>query len=145
MSAKLLVQRRPDAAGGVDDEAAAIAIVDDDASVRCALLRLIRCEGYSAAAFPSATALLSSLSLQTPRCVVLDLHLRDMTGMELLRRFAKLADAPPVVVITGNDDRRLRDQCMALGTRRYLSKPIDCDALLGAIGEILCEAPRGSQ
>ena len=145
MSAKRLLARQPDAADGVDEQAAAIAIVDDDASVRCALLRLIRCEGYSAAAFPSATALLSSLSLQIPRCVVLDLHLPDMTGLELLQRFAELDEAPPVVVITGNDDPCLRDRCLALGTRCYLSKPIDCDALLEAIGEILCEAPRGSQ
>jgi FixJ family two-component response regulator len=58
-----------------------------------------------------------------------------MSGVELPERFAKLADAPPVVVITGNDDLRVRDQCIALGAQRYFRKPLDCDALLEAAGE----------
>ena len=59
-----------------------------------------------------------------------------MSGVELLERFAKLADAPPVVVITGNEDPCVRDQCIALGAQRYFRKPLDCTALLEAACEI---------
>jgi|SRR5688572_2809315 len=119
---------------------AAIAVVDDDDSLRNSLLRLFRSAGYSAAPFATATELLSSLSLGRPDCVVLDLQLPGMTGVELLRRFTVLADPPPVIVITGNDEARLREQCMALGSKRYFRKPLDCDALLEAVREVVVGA-----
>jgi FixJ family two-component response regulator len=120
--------------------AAAIAVVDDDDSLRNSLLRLFRSAGYSVEGFGTATELLGSLPLGRPDCVILDLQLPGMTGVELLRRFSILADPPPVVVITGNDDRGLREQCTALGARRYFRKPLDCDALLEAAREILVDA-----
>ena len=116
---------------------AGIAVVDDDESLRHSLLRLFRSVGYSVEGFTSARDLLSSLAARKPRCVILDLQLPDMSGVELLERFAKLADAPPVVVITGNDDPCVRDRCVALGAQRYLRKPLDCDALLAAAAEIV--------
>ena len=121
---------------------AAIAIVDDDDSLRNSLLRLFRSAGYSVAPFATATELLSSLSLGRPDCVVLDLQLPGMTGVELLRRFTALADPPPVIVITGNDEAQLRGQCMALGSKRYFRKPLDCDALLEAVREVVVGASR---
>ena len=75
---------------------------------------------------------MGSLSLRRPSCLLLDLQLPGMTGIELLQRFAELDDAPPVVMITGSDDQCLRDQCMVLGAKRYLRKPVDCDKLLEA-------------
>ena len=119
------------------EHGAAIAIVDDDESLRNSLLRLFRSVGYSVEGFESATDLLSSLPRCRPRCVILDLQLPGLSGVELLERFAKLADAPPVVVITGNDDPIVREQCIALGAQRYFRKPLDCDALLEAAGEIV--------
>jgi FixJ family two-component response regulator len=118
-------------------QGAAIAIVDDDESLRNSLLRLFRSAGYSVEGFASATDLLSSLMARRPRCIILDLQLPDFSGVELLERFGELADPPPVVVITGNDDPRVRDQCIALGAQRYFRKPLDCDALLEAAGEIV--------
>ena len=123
--------------------AAAIAVVDDDDSLRNSLLRLFRSAGYSVEGFDTATELLSSLALGRPDCVILDLQLPGMTGIELLRRFSMLADPPPVIVITGNDEERLREQCTALGARRYFRKPLDCDALLEAARDILADAMRG--
>ena len=67
-----------------------VAIVDDDARVRKALLRLFRFASYRAEAFRTAEAFLRSLSVQVPSCVVLDVHLPGMTGVELLRRLAAL-------------------------------------------------------
>ena len=116
---------------------ATIAVVDDDDSLRHSLLRLFRSAGYSVEGFASALDLLGSLAARRPRCIILDLQLPDMSGVELLARFATLADAPPVVVITGNDDPDFRDQCVALGAQRYFRKPLDCDALLKAAGDIV--------
>ena len=121
---------------------AAIAIVDDDDSLRNSLLRLFRSAGYSVEAFATATELLRSLSLGRPDCVVLDLQLPGMSGVEVLQRFSGLEDAPPVVVITGNDEGQLREQCMALGSKRYFRKPLDCDALLEAVREVVDDASR---
>jgi FixJ family two-component response regulator len=115
---------------------ASIAIVDDDDSLRHSLVRLFRSAGYSVEAFASAIELLISLSQWRPDCVILDLQLPGMTGEELLRRLSVFANPPPVVVITGNDDDCLRDACIALGARRYFRKPLDSDALLGAVCEI---------
>ena len=119
------------------EHAAAIAIVDDDASLRTSLRRLFRSAGYSVEGFASATDFLSSLVARKPRCLILDLQLPGMSGVELLERFATLAEAPPVVVITGTDDDCVRDQCLALGAQRYFRKPLDCDALLAAAEEIV--------
>jgi CheY-like chemotaxis protein len=56
-----------------------------------------------------------------------------MTGVELLRRFATLERAPPVIVITANDESRTREECAALGVRRYLRKPIDRTELMESV------------
>lgn len=114
-----------------------IAIVEDDARIRTALLRLFRFAHYRAQAFCSADALLGSLSKRMPSCVVLDLHLPGMSGLELLRRLAKLDPFPPVVVITAHDDERVETACRALGSKRYFRKPIDCDKLLDAVHELV--------
>jgi FixJ family two-component response regulator len=119
---------------------ALVAIVDDEASIRKALLRLFRLARYQAEAFDSASGLLMSMADHSPSCVVLDLQLPGMTGVELLERFAELDDPPPVVVITSNDEQRVEDQCLALGTKRYFRKPIDCDALLDAVRDIVAPA-----
>jgi len=115
---------------------ASIAIVDDDDSLRHSLVRLFRSSGYSVKEFASAIELLSSLSQWRPDCVILDLQLPGMTGDELLRRLSVFANPPPVVVITGNDDECLRDECIALGARHYFRKPLDSDALLEAAREL---------
>jgi FixJ family two-component response regulator len=116
--------------------AARVAIVDDDDSLRNALTRLLRSASYAVEPFASATELWGSLSTTPmPSCIILDLQLPGMTGVELLQRFAQLVDPPAVLVITANDEARVREQCIALGAMRYFRKPIDCDALLEAVRE----------
>jgi CheY-like chemotaxis protein len=56
-----------------------------------------------------------------------------MTGVELLRRFAELEAPPPVIVVTANDEPRTRDECVALGAKNYLPKPIDRVALMASV------------
>lgn len=121
---------------------ATIAIVDDDDSLRQSLARLFRSAGYSVEAFATATEISSSPSLGSVDCVILDLQLPGMTGVELLQRFEVLLDPPPVIVITGSDDAHLRDQCILHGSKSYFRKPLDCGALLGAVREVV--EPSGS-
>jgi FixJ family two-component response regulator len=117
--------------------AASIAIVDDDESLRNALARLFRSAAYSVETFASAVDFLSALPTRGLHCIILDLQLPGMSGVELLQHLAQFGDSPAVVVITGGDDARMKDQCMALGAKRYFRKPVDCDALLEAVREVI--------
>jgi len=117
--------------------AASIAVVDDDESLRNSLARLLRSTGFTVELFETATELLSALSQGHPACVILDLQLPGMSGVELLRRLRVLVDPPPVIVITGSDDERLRGQCTLLGSKHYFRKPLDNVALLDAVREIV--------
>lgn len=121
----------------MDAAAALVTIVDDDARIRTALLRLFRFARFRAHAFRTAAALLDSLEAEPPSCVVLDVHLPSMSGLELLKLFTALEAPPPVIVITADDDESLERDCKALGSRGYFHKPIDCDALLDAVREVL--------
>jgi FixJ family two-component response regulator len=107
-----------------------VAIVDDDKSIRKALLRLFHQNGYRAEAFSSAADFLDSVSAQTPDCVILDIRMPVTTGLELLRQMQKWQSSPPVIVITAHDDQQTRDACKSLGTKHYLIKPIDGKILL---------------
>jgi FixJ family two-component response regulator len=116
---------------------ALVAIVDDEESIRKALLRLFRLNSFRAEAFSSAADLLDSLSDRTPDCIVLDLHMPRMTGVELLRRLGTLERPPPVIVITAHDEPHVRDECRRLGTRHYLLKPIDSNRLLDSVRDVV--------
>jgi FixJ family two-component response regulator len=110
-----------------------VAVVDDEASIRKALVRLLRLSDFDTVDFDSAVDFLASLDEQKVDCVILDLHMPRMTGIELLRRFVELEDAPPVIVVTANDEPRTRDECVALGAKTYLPKPIDRAALMASV------------
>ena len=124
----------------MNETGALVAIVDDEESIRKALVRLLRLAEFKAVAFTSASDLLESLAVRTPDCVILDLHMPGMTGVELLRRFATLERAPPVIVITANDESRTREECVALGVSSYLRKPIDRTALMESVRSAISAA-----
>lgn len=117
----------------MDGEAPRIAIVDDEEPVRRALLRLLRSAHYQAEAFDSAASFLESLSEATPHCVILDLQMPKMTGLELQQRLRQLAATLPVIVITAYDEPDTRQRCLALGAGWYFRKPVDGNDLLEAI------------
>ena len=110
-----------------------IAIVDDEVSICRALLRLLRVADYRAEAFNSPILFLESLTERVPDCVVLDLQMPMMTGVELQEHLARLAEPPPVIIITAHDEPKTRERCLALGAARYLRKPIEGDLLIDAI------------
>lgn len=109
-----------------------MAVVDDDADVRVALARLLASVGFTVELYASGPDFLRSLAHHEPGCVVLDLHMPEMSGFDVQAALAGHADVA-VVVLTGQDSPASRARALQLGARGYLCKPVGDDALLGAI------------
>jgi len=107
-------------------------VVDDDVRVREALSSLISSAGLRVFAFPSASDFLESEKPDGPACLVLDLKLPDINGLELQQELAATA-APPIVFITGHGDIPSSVRAMKAGAVEFLSKPFGDDELLRAI------------
>jgi FixJ family two-component response regulator len=110
-----------------------VAIVDDDVSILRALGRLLYAEGWSAVTFSSAEAFLQTGMQAAPDCLVLDVWLPGMTGIELLEHLVATGSTLPAVIITGRDDLQMRMRAMQAGAAAYLLKPLDGQALLQAL------------
>jgi len=119
-----------------------IAIVDDEESVRKALKRLLRASGLDAESYASGEDFLHAAAKRVPDCVVLDLHMPGMSGMEVLQEMRATRRATPVVVITAHDGPDTGAQCKAAGAATYLCKPFDDRVLLNAISAILATGKR---
>ena len=115
------------------NQLARIAIVDDDASVLKALSRLLGTCSYRTTTYRSAREFLDSLRHVTPECLVVDMQMPEVTGLDLLHHLTRHGIRIPTIVITGQDEAGLRERCEAVGTRAYLLKPLQGDALIAAI------------
>jgi FixJ family two-component response regulator len=109
-----------------------VCVIDDDVSLRRALYRLLRAAGYEVEVLDSAQAYLDRKNGREPACLLLDVRMPDMSGLELQRRIAG-KDAPSVVFITAHDDARAKREAMALGAIDFLLKPLDDAVLLDAV------------
>jgi FixJ family two-component response regulator len=114
-----------------------VAIVDDEDAVRRALERLLRSAGYAPNAFASGAAFLQSLDGARPDCVVLDLHMPNVTGFDVQDRMTQSGVRVPIIVITGHDTAESRERAGALGAAAYLRKPVGANLLLEAIDAAL--------
>ena len=114
-----------------------ISVVDDDASVREALANLISSVGYEVELYASAEEFLASTDVSMAACLVLDLRMPGMDGLELLRRLAAEGHAPPVIVITAHGDDEARAESLAAGAVAFLNKPFKEETLLSAIDSAL--------
>ena len=119
-----------------------IVIVEDDAGLNQALSRLLQAAGFQATAFSCARDALGSDSTKQADCLVLDVHLADMTGYELQRRLTEAGRAPPVIVMTAHDDAVSRRQAHAIGAAAYLTKPFAGRALVDAVTRVLAADAR---
>ena len=108
-----------------------ISVVDDDAAIRKALRRLLSSADMNVATFDSGQAFLDSLANQSPDCLILDLHMPGISGLELLQGLSRIDVAVPTIVITAYDERAM--ECLAAGAQAYLRKPVDDQVLLSAI------------
>src|SRR6202161_4402935 len=108
-------------------------VVDDDISVRESLESLIRCEGWQPETFASAQEFLSRPRVLVPSCLVLDVTLPDLNGLDLQRRVAVDRVDMPIIFITGYGDVPMTVQAMKAGAVEFLTKPFSDDVLLSAI------------
>jgi FixJ family two-component response regulator len=124
-------------------ERATVFIVDDDASVRRALQRLIRAAGYHVEAFDNAAAYLGKATPPPARCcLVLDIRMPGMSGLDLQRALNGTARAVPIIFITGHGDDDARSQALGAGAVDVLYKPLDEHVLLEAIERALGRGER---
>ena len=106
-------------------EAPVISIIDDDPSVRTATGRLLRSMGFSVYAFASAKEFLSSSQLDETSCVIADVEMPGMNGLELQERLIAHDHAKPIIFITAFPQERARERAMKAGAVDFLSKPFD--------------------
>jgi FixJ family two-component response regulator len=108
-------------------------VVDDDVSVRESLELLIRCEGWQPEIFASAQEFLDCPRVLVPNCLVLDVSLPGLTGLDLQRLIAGERTDMPIIFITGHGDVPMTVQAMKAGAVEFLTKPFNDDVLLTAI------------
>ena len=112
-------------------------IVDDDVSVRESLQGLIATAGWRPEVFASGKEFLAHPRLPLPSCLLLDIRLPDLNGLELQKRIARDRADIPIIVITGHGDIPMTVRAMKAGAIEFLTKPLGTDALFGAIQNAL--------
>jgi two-component system, LuxR family, response regulator FixJ len=114
-------------------------IVDDDPAIRRALMRLLRSASLVPSVYDSAHAVLNAAANLSTGCMLLDVQMPGMDGLELLRRLGEQGIRLPVIVITGHGDVRTAVMAMKAGAVDFIEKPIDDTLLLAAINAALTE------
>lgn len=110
-----------------------IAIVDDEESVCRAFARLLRAYSFDPQIYPSGREFIDSLSHSIPACVIVDVHLGDMNGFEVLGRVSGMRINIPAILVTARDEPAVRRDFALCAATALLSKPVGADSLLNAI------------
>jgi FixJ family two-component response regulator len=129
---------RPDAAGPtwtrkMVTQSKVVIVVDDNAGFLKSVARLLTVHGFAVRTFTSAEALLENSDAQTAACLLLDIHLGGISGIELQRRIAASGSKRPVIFMTAIDDDATRKEAIDAGCIAYLRKPFAPQLLLDAI------------
>ena len=114
-----------------------IHVVDDDAPFRTAVARLLRAAGYQVALYESGDHLLANPPCSGPGCVLLDMRMSGLSGLELQDRLAKLDNILPIVFLTGHGSIPMSVQAIKAGAEDFLSKPVSKKTLLEAVERAL--------
>ena len=114
-------------------ETALISIVDDDESIREAIQSLLRSVGFRAKTFASAEQFLQSDQIENTACLILDVRMPGMSGLELQRRLMATQCRIPIVFVTAHGDEEARTRALQEGAVEFLLKPFSEEALLNAI------------
>ena len=117
-----------------------IFIVDDDASVRDSLALLLELKGYRSASFENAEHLLASFRPEWHGCVVTDVDMPGMSGLELQATLRRTGSSLPVIVMSANCDPKVQARALAAGAAGFVAKPFDADQLLAVITHALNKA-----
>lgn len=114
-----------------------ISIIEDDVSLQMALVRLVRSLGYEALGFASAEGFIESGTMQGCSCVVTDIQMPGMSGIDLKRLMNARECRVPVIMITAHAEPELERNAVASGALCFLRKPIDSDALVNCFARAL--------
>ena len=128
----------------MSSEGSIVFVVDDDRSVRDGLRRLLTSVGFTVAVFPSAQAFLSTPRPDAPGCLVLDVRLPGLSGLDLQRELADTDAALPIIFLTGHGDIPMSVRAMKAGAMEFLTKPFREQDLLDAIRGAI-ERDRGAR
>lgn len=128
-------------------EPSLISVVDDDRSFRDSMRRLLRSMGYEVAAFSSADQFLASPRLASTTCLVADVQMPLMTGVELFEHLIATGQAIPTILVTGYPNVQVEARMRTLGVECYLRKPLDEAMLMGCLRSACARraAPHKSQ
>jgi FixJ family two-component response regulator len=121
-----------------------VVIVDDDQSLRNATRDLLKAAGFSTATFEDAESFLGSASRASAACLVADMRMPGMTGLELYQALVASGDRIPTLIITAHPEELTQSRARDAGITCYLSKPFAPDDLLECVGEALAKSQRGS-
>jgi FixJ family two-component response regulator len=119
----------------VSKEKVAIAVVDDDESFRVALVESLSSFGYEARGYASAEDYLCGMTNVRFDCVIMDIHMPGMSGLDLTKKLVSQGSTTPIVSITAHSDRYLQAEVAAAGAMRLLRKPFEIDDLIKCIEE----------
>jgi FixJ family two-component response regulator len=108
-------------------------VIDDDSGFLKSVARLLTVHGITTRTFDSAEAFLNANNAQTTTCLLLDIHLGGISGIELQRRLVATGSTCPIIIMTANDDDNTRKEAMDMGCIAYLRKPFSSHLLLDAI------------
>jgi FixJ family two-component response regulator len=114
-----------------------VAVVDDDTSTLKAIERLLSARGFQVETWLSAEAFLASGASRYANCLLLDIHLSQMSGLELRRQLANSGCTAPVIFMTGNHDERTRQEALKAGCADFLRKPFSSHILFAAIARVI--------
>jgi FixJ family two-component response regulator len=117
----------------IDEQTKLVAIVDDDESIRSALQGLMKVVGLPARAFPSAEEFLESRVHEQTACLIADIRMPGMSGLELLARLNAEHCRIPTIFITAHGDGKMRLQALRAGAVEFLAKPFDDQTLLDSV------------
>lgn len=115
-------------------------VVDDDASWRTSVRRLLSAAGYQVVLYDSAEDFLAKADLDAPGCILLDVRMPGLTGLQLQNRLAELGRRLPVVFISGHGDIPTSVRAMKGGADDFLTKPVDTDVLLDTISRAIARS-----
>jgi two-component system, LuxR family, response regulator FixJ len=119
---------------------AVVHVIDDDDAARESLEFLLRSANFQVIPYDSGTAFLRSLPKAPFGCIITDVRMPDLTGIELLRRLKDLNAKMPVIVITGHGDVPIAVEAMKLGAADFFEKPFDGDAMVAAVQAVFAES-----
>lgn len=114
-----------------------ISIVDDDPSLREAMLGLVRSLGFDAVTFPSAEDFLQSEQIDETTCLITDVQMPGLTGVELQSHLISRGSAVPIIFVTASPERRIEAQVRSAGAVGFLNKPFDDEALVECLNQAL--------